>query len=288
MATPEYKMKVIVAKQAGFCFGVRRAIETALQAVKSETKIEMLGDIVHNEDVVNLLAQSGIKKIKRLRGGKNKTLLIRAHGAPRSTYNKARALGYRLVDATCPMVKEIHKKAREMERKGRLVIIIGDKKHDEVKGITGQLEHKALIIEPEKKFAPEKIKNISKAAVLCQSTQELDKVLALVEKLKNLIPGLEFFNTVCNPTRLKQKEIKIMAEKNQAIVVIGSKNSANTKRLFEISRKINKKTFWIQNQNQINREWFKNVKTVGITAGASTPDNVILEVRTRIKAYSRK
>src|SRR4030042_3542814 len=140
-------MKINLAKSAGFCFGVKRALNIALEAIKSGAKIEMLGDIVHNEDVVREINRSGIKKLKRLGEGKNKILLIRAHGAPIKTFIKALRLGYKILDATCPMVKEMHRIVVEMEKKGFKIIIIGDKKHDEVYGIIGQLNKEAIIID---------------------------------------------------------------------------------------------------------------------------------------------
>ncbi len=137
-------MKINVAKSAGFCFGVKRAIDIALKAARTQQRVEMLGDVVHNEYVVKEINKAGIKKVKRLRRGKNKTLLIRAHGASFKLYKEALGLGYKIIDATCPMVKEIHKIAERMERQNYRVIVIGDKKHDEVDGIMGHLEAEGM------------------------------------------------------------------------------------------------------------------------------------------------
>ncbi len=133
-------MEIHLAKSAGFCFGVKKAITTALETAKTKKPVFMLGDIVHNEEVVTQIQQTGIKKINRLTSGKGKTLLIRAHGCSRHTLKQALKLGYNIIDATCPMVKEIHKIASKLERNGYQVIIIGDKQHDEVQGIVGQLK----------------------------------------------------------------------------------------------------------------------------------------------------
>ena len=153
-------MKINLAKSTGFCFGVKRALDIASKISKSNAEIEMLGDIVHNEDVVKLITKSGIKKIKRLRNGKNKILLIRAHGAPAKTFKKVLNLGYKIMDATCPMVKEIHKIVKSFEKKGYSIIIIGDKKHDEVQGIMGQLRNKAIVIDNIKNIPLGKIKKV--------------------------------------------------------------------------------------------------------------------------------
>lgn len=278
-------VKINLAKSAGFCFGVRRALDIALKTTgKKSQKVYMLGDIVHNEDVVRQIEKAGIKKIKQLEGGKNKTILIRAHGTSLSTTNKASQLGYEIVDATCPMVKEIHRIAKNAEQKGYKIIVIGDKEHDEVNGIVGQLKNKALVIDPAlgisklKKTLAEKIRNFKKTAVVVQSTQELKKVYEIVKLLKRYIPELKFYNTICNPTRIKQAEIKDMPRKNDLMIIIGSKTSANTKRLYEISKSLNKRSFWVSSKSQINPKWFRRVKTVGVTAGASTPDSTTKKI----------
>lgn len=271
-------MKINLAKQAGFCFGVRRALKIALELARSSSRVEMLGDIVHNEDVVKAIKNAGIKKIMSLKKGLNKTLLIRAHGCSKDIIKKARKLSYKIVDATCPMVKEIHKIAVEMENKNYRVIIIGDKKHAEVRGIAGQLTKKTIIIDPSEAIPFIKIKRLHKACVVVQSTQNLKNVLKIVELLKKHIKVLKFFNTVCSPTRLKQEEIKTMPLKNDLMLIIGSKASANTKRLFEISKSINKRSYWIQSKDDLRQAWFKGIKSVGITSGSSTPDTTSQEV----------
>lgn len=276
-------MKINLAKSAGFCFGVKRALAIAFETAKLGQKVYMLGDIVHNEDVVKDIKKTGIKKVKQLSCGTGKILLIRAHGACQNILTKAKKLGYKIVDATCPMVKEIHKIARNMERNGYKIIVIGDKLHDEVHGITGQLNRKAIVIDNLKNIQIYKIKKIKKACIVVQSTQNIEKVLRIVSLLKSYIPKLKFFNTICRPTRIKQEEIKTMPLKNGLMIIIGSKNSANTKRLYEISKSLNKKSYWIQSKKDIKDMWFKNVKTVGITAGASTPDSVTWEVISYIK-----
>ena len=265
-------MKVNLAKSAGFCFGVKRALKIALTTAKSHKKVYMLGDIVHNEDVVRSINKAGIKKISGLTAGKNKILLIRAHGACLNTIRKAKRLGFKVVDATCPMVKEIHKIAMNMERKGYQIIVIGDKKHDEVQGIVGQLKGKAVVVDDIKNIPIDKIRKIKKACVVVQSTQNLEKVIKLTRIFKRNIKELKVFNTICMPTRIKQGEIKRMPKDNEVMIIIGSKTSANTKRLYEISKSINANSYWVSSKSEIRPEWFKAAETVGISAGASTPD----------------
>ncbi|MDD5291827.1 MAG: 4-hydroxy-3-methylbut-2-enyl diphosphate reductase [Candidatus Omnitrophica bacterium] len=278
-------MKIRIAKSAGFCFGVKRAIKIANETLKEKKKAYMLGDIVHNEDVTNQLDKAGIKRIKRLGNGKGKTLLIRAHGSSRKLFNKALQLGYSIVDATCPMVKEIQNIAIKNELKGYHIIIIGDKKHDEVHSIMGQLKNKAVVIDNIKNIPWEKIKKMKKAAVVVQSTQNMEKVKEIVNVLNACVGELKFFNTICKPTRTKQEEIKTMPLVNDVMIIIGSKTSANTKRLYEISKSLNKNSYWVNSGNGIMRKWFENKKSVGITAGASTPESTTREIIKYIKKF---
>jgi 4-hydroxy-3-methylbut-2-en-1-yl diphosphate reductase len=271
-------MKINLAKSAGFCFGVKRALKVALETAKQNKKVYMLGDIVHNEDVVNQIEKAGIKKTRRLSCGKGKVLLIRAHGTSENIEAKAHNLGYTIVDATCPMVKEIHKIARGMEQKGHSIIIIGDKKHNEVQGIVGQLKRKALVIDNTQSIPLGKIKKIKKACVVVQSTQNIDKVTEIIKAITPCLKDLKFFNTICIPTRIKQEEIRKMPRDNDVMLVIGSKTSANTKRLYEISKSLNNKTYWIASKKEIKTGWLKDAKKVGVTAGASTPDQTTQDI----------
>ncbi|MDO8663000.1 MAG: 4-hydroxy-3-methylbut-2-enyl diphosphate reductase [Candidatus Omnitrophota bacterium] len=277
-------MRINIAKSAGFCFGVKRALEIAFKTAKCGKKVYMLGEIVHNEDVVRQIEASGIKKIGKLNKTKSGTLLIRAHGSSLNTFTKAAKLGYKIIDATCPMVKEIHRIAKDMRRKGYKIIIIGDKEHDEVRGIAGQLEDKALVIDGINNIPLRKIKKFKKAAVVAQSTQNLNAVLRITDTLKTHIPDLVFFNTICKPTRTKQDEVKNMPLENDVMIIIGSKKSANTKRLYEISRSLNKKSWWVNSKDEIKPAWFKGAKSTGITAGASTPESTIKDITSYISS----
>jgi 4-hydroxy-3-methylbut-2-enyl diphosphate reductase len=279
-------MKINVAKSAGFCFGVKRAIDIAHKTLQTKNKIYMLGDIVHNEDIARQMRKAGIIRIKRLASGQDKTLLIQAHGSPRKILEKAYKLGYTIIDATCPMVREIHKIATGLEKQGYKIIIIGDLNHSEVQGIVGQLQHKAIVIDSVKNIPLKKIKAIKKAGVVVQSTQNLDKALAIVSVLKKYIKDLNFRNTICQPTRTKQEEIKLLPQENDVMVIIGSKTSANTKRLYEISKSVNKRSYWVRSKLDVKPIWFRNAKTVGVTAGASTPDSTTQEVIEYIKSLT--
>ncbi len=268
-------MIITVAKSAGFCFGVKRAIKMALNAAAKDKQVEMLGEIVHNEDVVRNIEEAGIKKISSLVSGKNKILLIRAHGEGKSTIENAKKIGYTIVDATCPMVKEIQKIAEDLEQNGYDIMIIGDKEHDEVQGIVGNIHRQAIVIDSVEQIPHEAVKKIKKAAVIVQSTQTIENVDKILNVLKNSIRNLSYFNTICKPTRSKQKEIKVLPLKNDVVLIIGSKTSANTRSLYEISKSLNDRSYWIQSENDIRQGWFEKARNVGITAGASTPEHTI-------------
>lgn len=280
-------MKITVAKSAGFCFGVKRAIDIALESAKKQkAQVYMLGDIVHNENVVSQIEKSGIKKTARLPD--SGSLLIRAHGSAKEIENKAKERGLNVIDATCPMVKEIHKIAADMDKKGYRVIVIGDHKHDEVQGIVGQIKHRAIVLEGIADIKKKIPRGLGRAAVVVQSTQNLHNVLKMQEILKGYIKDLKFFNTICAPTRLKQAEIKILPQENDCIIVIGSKTSANTKRLYQISKSINKNTHWVNSSGELKKEWLKNASRIAITAGASTPASTIEEVKGHIQKLKDK
>ncbi len=276
-------MKIRLAKSAGFCFGVKRAIDLSLKTASGKSNVYMLGDIVHNEEVVRQIQKAGIKKIKTLVCGKNRLLLMRAHGAGQKVFQRARNLGYKILDATCPMVKEIHRIANVMEAKNYRIIIIGDKNHEEVLGIVGQLRQKPIVISDKDSLPLTCVKKIKKACVVVQSTQNLQKALSIFKTLKKYIPNLRFYNTVCRPTRLKQKEIRRMPKESDIMIIIGSKESANTRRLYEISKSLNEKSYWINAARDIKKEWFSGADSVGVSAGASTPDTIIQKVIAYLK-----
>lgn len=279
---------VHVAKSAGFCFGVKRAIRIARELVGSGIDVRMLGDIVHNEQVISDLENAGIRKQRRLGQGRGSTLLIRAHGAQDRQIRAAQKRGYKIVDATCPMVREIHRLVQRMDATGRSVIVIGDRHHDEVVGIVGQIRRRAIVLDVKEPLPEKQLRGIRRAAVVVQSTQNETKVQAKVEAIRALVPDLKFFNTICRPTRMKQQEVRLLPLENDVIVVIGSSTSANTRRLYEIARSLNRRAHWIQTAADLRRSWFRNARTAGVTAGASTPEEIISGVVSAIKSYPGK
>lgn len=272
-------MKVHLAESAGFCFGVKRALRIAEETAARGGRVFMLGELVHNEHVLRDIERRGIKRIHRLsRGRGRRTLLISAHGVPESVIERARRFGYSIVDATCPMVKHIHRIAVAMEREGRNVLVIGDCDHDEVRGIVGQLNNGAIVIDGRRGKFPKEVGKIARAAVVVQSTRELSGVLKTVAGLRQTIRDLEFHNTICRPTGKKQKEIMSLAKRNDVVVIIGSETSANTKRLKEIAVALNPRTHMVGSVRDLDPRWFRGLRTVGVSAGASTPESLIREV----------
>ena len=277
-------MEINLAKTAGFCFGVKRAIKMALETAEKDTPIEMLGDIVHNEEVIKQVSGKGIQKVSHISSGKEKILIIRAHGAEKKIFEDAEKLGYSIVDATCPMVTEIHNIVKKMENNGYKIIIIGDENHAEVKGIAGQLSEKPFIISSKDSIPYQETNQIKKAAIVIQSTQMIENAEGIHEALKSHIAELKFFNTICKTTKSKQAEIKTLPLENDVVIIIGSKTSANTNRLYQISKSLNENTYQVMSEKEIDPSWFKGARKVGVSAGASTPDEAIEKVVNYLKS----
>lgn len=273
-----YFMKIIVAPSAGFCFGVRRAIRTALETAGQGLRVEMLGDIVHNEDVVHQVEAAGVRKVDELGDGRGKTLLIRAHGAAKQIVEDAQRRGYSIVDATCPMVKEIHTIVDDFCKRGLHVVIIGDGDHEEVQGIRGQIDASVTVINSAENIPWDDLKGVERAGVVVQSTQKAENVKAIVNELQPCFKELEVCNTICKATTTRQQEIKTLPKACDVVLVIGSRSSANTRRLYEISSDLNPRSYWIQSKDDIELSWFEGASTVCITAGASTPQATIDDV----------
>lgn len=275
-------MKINVAKSAGFCFGVKRAVRMALEAARNEEgPVYMLGDIVHNEHVVRALNEAGIQVVDSLDQIESGTLLIRAHGTVPEIYESARKKRLKIIDATCTLVLEIHKFARQLHDQGDRVVVIGDHGHDEVIGIAGQVESAMIISSPEE---AEKLGDkMARIGIVVQSTQNIENVRKIIAILAAKCRELKFFNTICAPTRRHQQEIRTLPKENDIMIIIGSFNSANTYRLTAISKELNPRTYQVESVNDVRPEWFEGASSVGISAGASTPDTIIQHVIKRIQ-----
>jgi 4-hydroxy-3-methylbut-2-enyl diphosphate reductase len=264
-----------VAKSAGQCFGVKRAYNIAMEAAAGPEQVVMLGDIVHNEHVVRRIDEAGVRVVPGLDGAAAAdTLLIRAHGAAPDVYERARERGLRLIDATCPLVHEIHQVAREMAAAGFRLVVIGDHGHDEVVGITGQVEDAIVLSRPEEVAAaiPDRLR---KVGVVVQSTQNIENVQRIIVELLPRTRELRYVDTICGPTKVHQRDIRSLPRECDVMVIVGSFTSANTCRLTEISRALNARTHQVEDARGLDPAWFAGAPVIGVTAGASTPDWVI-------------
>lgn len=276
---------VVVAKSAGFCFGVRDAFNIALSAARNsqDNNVYMLGHIVHNEHVVKQVVESGVKVVDDISTvPSNSTLLIRAHGTVPDAYALAKERNLKIIDATCPLVNEIHRVALSLQEEGYQLVVIGDHGHDEVVGLAGYLNKPIIVATPEEvnKKIP---RRYPKIGVICQSTQDIENVRNILAVLSVKCKELRFVNTICPPTTQHQKDIRIMPQEMDAMIIVGSFTSANTCRLTSISKKINSKTYQVESAEDLKPGWFVGVKKIGVTGGASTPDYIIEEVVKRIK-----
>jgi len=281
-------MNIIVAKSAGYCFGVRDAVNMAYETAAKYGDVYMLGDIVHNEKVVADLEKAGAKVVKDLdQVPKNSPVLFRAHGTKTDIWAEAKEKNLNVIDATCPLVHEIHHEVKKLESENRQIIIIGDHGHDEVVAIADQVTKRVPIIISNPEEA-QSIRRYKRAGVVSQSTQMIENLQEIMSILLQKVYDLRFVNTICFPTKRNHERIKELSVNCDVMIVIGSFTSANSKRLTELAIQRNEKSYQVTGHEDLKKEWFINVKNVGISAGASTPDYLIKEVTEKIKTFERE
>ena len=274
-------MKILLAKDAGYCFGVRDAVNLAYDTAKDHGEVYMLGTIVHNEKVVEDLSKSGTKVVDELvEVPSDKPILFRAHGTAPNVWDKANQNKLNIIDATCPLVMEIHDEIKKLEAEGRRTIIIGDHGHDEVVGIAAQVKDPIILANVKEAEALRKMK---KAGVVSQSTQMIENVQEIINVLMQKVFDLRFVNTICFPTRRNHEQIKELATQCEVMIIIGSFTSANSKRLTQLALERNKRSYQVTSSADMEAFWFENCEVVGISAGASTPDDIIRDVVEKIK-----
>ena len=282
-------MEVLTAKTAGFCFGVERAVREAQEAAKeADGIVYTFGPIVHNETVIRDLEKQGIVSIPDEAAlkdvPKGSTILIRAHGISRALENRLKDEGYRLIDATCPFVKKIHRLAEKYDREGLQVVVAGDAAHPEVIGICGYAESAAVVSSTEELCEIAKKKN-GKICLLAQTTFNHKKFKNMVENLEDLGYNATIADTVCSATRERQEEAADLASRADVMIVIGGKDSSNSQKLYEICKRNCNRTYFIQTAADLMTNWWCGVNIVGITAGASTPKTIIKEVQTNVRKF---
>ena len=280
-------MEVIVAKTAGFCFGVKRAVEKVYDQIElGKAPIFTYGPIIHNEVVVADLDAKGVKVIdtkEELEELKSGVVVIRSHGVGKEIYDILNANGVEIVDATCPFVKKIHNIVLEQSVDGRQVLIVGDENHPEVQGIKGWGNETTKVITSIEDFENLEIPKDKQLCLVSQTTFNYNKFQELVEKISRTSYDINVLNTICNATQERQVEAKKVASQVDVMLVIGGKHSSNTQKLYEICQKECKNTFYIQTLDDLNPECIGSACNVGITAGASTPNNIIEEVHTNVR-----
>ena len=268
-------MKVKRAAKAGFCFGVKRALDMAERTVETSPTVS-LGPLIHNQQVVKRLAERGIQVVNDLEEVKSQqALIIRSHGVAPSVYQEAESKGIQVVDATCPFVQKAQRLAAESAQLGQQVIVMGDKLHPEVQGILGWAGEQAIPIQTVEEA--KKLAVYPHLAVLAQTTQLTENFEGIVQELKLHTEDLTVHNTICNATAERQKAARELAEEVDVMVVVGGRNSANTQKLASICAELTK-TYLIETAEELENIWFIEAKSVGLTAGASTPDWIIEEV----------
>jgi 4-hydroxy-3-methylbut-2-en-1-yl diphosphate reductase len=273
------RIKVITAKRAGFCFGVKRAVDMAFAAAGQSEGVYTLGPIIHNPQVIKKLRSEGVHPVESINGRKIKTLIVRTHGVARETSEELKKKKYRIIDATCPFVKKAQNYAKLLREENYQVVIIGDKEHPEVKGLMSYAGPDAIVINKDDPLP----KLRTKVGVVVQTTQPVSVLRKFVSDTIGFVKELKVFNTICNSTALRLKETEGIAQAVDAVVVVGGKNSANTTQLANFCVSMSVPTYHIETASEIREDWFANVEKVGITAGASTPDWIIDEVADRIR-----
>ena len=279
-------MEIIIGKNAGFCFGVQNAVSKTEEKLKENKEIYCLGELVHNGEVIKKLQKMGLKIIDNIEQvGKDNKVIIRAHGISKETYKRAKELNIEILDYTCPSVLTIHQLAEKYAQKGYFILLIGSKKHPESLGTISFCEQNSYLLENEEEIeiAKQKIEqsNIKNVLIIAQTTYSMEKFNNIVERLKHDIDkdiNIEIKNTICNATKIRQEETRQIAKGVDCMIIIGGKNSSNTKKLFEIAKENCKNTYIVESVNELNVEDVLLFSKIGIMAGASTPKESIEEI----------
>lgn len=267
-------MEIFLADKAGFCFGVKRAINTAFEAAADGGKVYCLGPLIHNPQEVERLSQAGVRTVEDFSALKQgESLIIRSHGVPPRVLAQARERGLNIIDLTCPFVGKAQRDAEALKKEGYQVVVVGEKKHPEVQSILGYAGDNAIVMETAEDI--EGIQFHHRLGVVAQTTQSYGNFSQIVIKLLRLSKELKVFNTICNSTKERQDAARLLAGMVDVMLVVGGRNSANTGRLASVCRQENRPTYHIEVADEIESEWLENVEKVGITAGASTPDWVL-------------
>ncbi len=275
-------MKVVVGNKAGFCFGVKRAIDMAFETARNRKGVYTLGPIIHNPQVIEALEREGVgvaNSIGELKDRKAGTVIVRTHGIPMEEMQRLVKEGFELIDLTCPYVKKAQHYAKLLKEEGCQVIILGDMEHPEVKGLMSYAGKGVAVVRGDQELPQIK----SKAGIVVQTTQPVEALKKLVSRIVEHTKEMKVYNTICSSTALRLKETEEVARGADAMVVVGGRNSANTTQLARLCESLSVRTYHIETAGELKEEWFEKVEKIGLTAGASTPDWIIKEVENALK-----
>jgi 4-hydroxy-3-methylbut-2-enyl diphosphate reductase len=286
-------MEIRLAEHAGFCFGVKRAVDTVYEQLEKGKTIYTYGPIVHNEEVVRELTDRGVRVLEDRNalmalhavkdGGEKPVVIIRAHGVPEEIYRILDEKGLDYVDATCPFVKRIHEIVQRKSTEGNHIVIIGNPGHPEVEGIVGWCRGAVDVVEDSDEAEALVLPETEAVCIVSQTTFNYNKFQYIVEIFKNKGYNICVANTICNATEERQRSAKVLASEADVMIVIGGKHSSNTRKLYDICREECAETYFIQTLDDLHLELPKSVRLVGITAGASTPNKIIEEVQNNVR-----
>lgn len=275
-------MKIEVAKRAGFCFGVKRAVKMAFEAAKGRRQpVSTLGPIIHNPQVVEELERLGVRVVGRPSQATSGTVIIRSHGVHPRVLAELRARRLDVIDATCPFVTNAQRAASDLRREGRQVVIVGEKEHPEVTALRGYAGEDAVIYSSlnRRRLKP-------RIGVLAQTTLSSDMFCQALCDLAGRARDMHVFNTICQATQIRQQDTMELASRSDVMVVVGGRNSANTSRLLELCRKAGRPAYLVETEEELDPEWFREAGAVGVTAGASTPEATVRRVVSRLRQIS--
>ncbi|MEJ5338578.1 MAG: 4-hydroxy-3-methylbut-2-enyl diphosphate reductase [Aquificaceae bacterium] len=281
--------EIIVAQHAGFCFGVRRAINLAEEAVKDTAtgrKVLSMGPLIHNPQEVKRLEDKGLRLLEHEEELDEKsTVIVRSHGIPPQKEKELISKGVKIVDATCPFVKAVHEAVVKLSKEGYFVVLVGEKDHPEVVGTLGYLREcggRGMVVESRDDLR--EVLGKDRVGIVAQTTQNEQFFKEVVGEIALWAREVKVINTICNATSERQEDVYTLAPHVDVMVIVGGKNSGNTRRLYEIAKSLNPKSYHIETPEELKEEWFEGAKKVGITAGASTPDWIIGQVVDSIRS----
>lgn len=271
-------MEIIRAKDSGFCFGVKRAIEMVNKVLSERGgPVYTIGPIIHNPEMVRILEEKGVIPVKDVRSVKKGTVIYRTHGILKEDEEYVKEKRLRVVDATCPLVKRVRQEAMRLKKNGYKVVIVGDKNHQEVKSILSYIENDGIVIEDPQELREKKV------GIVSQTTQSREVLKKVVDRILDGSDEVKIVNTICDAVETRLKEALRIAEIADVMVVVGGKESANTKKLFKAVKEVRKRSYHVENETELDPSWFKEIHLVGITGGTSTPDFLIDRVYEGIK-----